>query len=139
MDQENSTSCTPLEDAHEALVESSLPLLFSTYDEAIERGLHDPVLFLVDCEDPLGDEVARAWAGDEAVDDAVVCEIADRENDDATTVLARAVPWTDCHREVPDVFPYLAAVFEKKPDKNGFLVISITDGGATAFTVPFDS
>ncbi|MBN1852668.1 MAG: hypothetical protein JW829_08085 [Pirellulales bacterium] len=139
MNHKQGTGRTMQEDPHEALIESSLPLLFATRTEALDHGLHDPVLFLVDCEDPMGGEMARAWVGDDAVDDAVILESASRENDDTTTVLARAVPWTQCQKEVPGTFPYLAAVFEKKPDQDGFLVISVTNAGAAAFTVPLES
>ena len=128
-----------MDETHEAMVESSLSLLFATYDEAIQSGVDDPVLFLVDCEDVIGGEIARAWAGDEAVEDAVVLERAKRDaENDATTVLARAVPWADCRQEVPAVFPYLAAVFENEPETGGFLVLSVTDGGAAVFTVPLE-
>jgi hypothetical protein len=40
---------------------------------------------------------------------------------------------------VPVTFDYLAPVFEESPPENGFLVISITAGGASALTVPMDA
>jgi hypothetical protein len=124
----------PLEQ-QQALAESSLPLLFSTYDEARAAGVADPVVLLLDCEDEIGSQIARAWLGNDPVDDALA--LADEGRD--TTVFARPFPWKACRDEVPKTFPYLAAVFKSPPPQDGFLVISITAGGASALTVPFDA
>ncbi len=123
----------PLEQ-QQALAESSLPLLFETYDQAIEKGVKSPVVILVDCEDEIGGQIARAWLGDETVDDA----IANTTTDD-TTVFARAESWKQCKQEVPQTFEYLAPVFENGPPGDGFLAVSITAGGASALTVPMDA
>ena len=37
-------------DGREALVESSLGSLFDAYDVAVEEGLTEPVMLLIDCE-----------------------------------------------------------------------------------------
>ena len=95
-------------DEQQALVESSLPLLFDTWDDANAHRVKDPVILLVDCEDDIGGEIARAWLGD----DAVAAAITDTHAEDqaaATTVFARF---------------------------DAFLTISITSGGASALTVP---
>ena len=64
----------------------------------------------------------------DAVDDAIA------NNSDDTTVYARAENWKQCKREVPETFEYLAPVFEGGPPLDGFLVVSITAGGASALT-----
>ena len=38
-------------DGREHLIESSLPRLFSAFDLAVDQGLVDPVVILIDCED----------------------------------------------------------------------------------------
>lgn len=124
----------PLEQQQE-LAESSLPLLFSTYDDARAAGVADPVVLLLDCEDRIGGEIARSWLGDDPVDDAVA--LADESRD--TTVFARSFPWKACCDQVPKTFPYLASVFDSPPPRDGFLVVSVTAGGASALTVPFDA
>jgi hypothetical protein len=116
------------------LLETSLPLAFSAYDEALAAKMRDPVVFVLDCEDSVGGEIARSWLGDEAVDDA----IADRDEDSETTVFAYAFPLAKCRAEVPAVFPYLKPVFDTLP-VDGFLAISVTAGGASALTVPFEA
>lgn len=123
----------PLEQQQE-LAESSLALLFETYDQAIERGMKSPVVILVDCEDEIGGQIARAWLGDDAVDDALA-----NNPDEETTVYARAESWRECKREVPETFEYLAPVFAEGPPDDGFLVVSVTAGGASALTVPMDA
>jgi hypothetical protein len=120
-------------------VESSLALLFDTRDEAASDGIREPVVFLVDCEDAMGGEMARAWAGNDAVDDAVGLQLFARDGDVETTVLARAVDWETCSRETPAIFPYLAPLFDASPPTDGFLTVVVTSGGAVAFTVPFDA
>lgn len=127
-----------MDGAHEAMIESSLSLLFATYDEATKDGVGEPVLFLIDCEDSIGGEIARAWAGGDAVDDAVYLEQSERVEGNATTVFARALPLSDCRKEVPVVFPYLADVLAGAPVADGMFVIVVTDGGAAAFSVPLD-
>lgn len=123
----------PLEQ-QQALAETSLPLLFSTYDEARSAGMADPVVVLLDCEDRIGGQIARAWLGDDAVNDAIGL------NDESdTTVFARPFPWKESQREIPKTFTYLAPVFQNPPPTEGFLVISVTAGGASALTVPYDA
>ena len=122
-------------DEQQALVESSLPLLFDTWDDANAHRVKDPVILLVDCEDDIGGEIARAWLGD----DAVAAAITDTHAEDqaaATTVFARFVPWLECCSEIPRYFPYLEPALSAKPPKDAFLTISITSGGASALTVP---
>jgi hypothetical protein len=123
----------PLEQ-QQALAETSLALLFSTYDEARSASMADPVVVLLDCEDPIGGQIARAWLGEDAVNDAIGM------NDESdTTVFARPFPWKDSQREIPKTFPYLAPVFQSPPPTDGFLVVSVTAGGASALTVPHDA
>jgi hypothetical protein len=120
-------------EAQQLLLESSLELAFSAYDEALKSKMRDPVVFLLDCEDAIGGEIARSWLGEEAVADA----IADHDDEvTETTVFAHAFPFAQCRTEVPAVFPYLRPVLEAPP-VDGFLSISVTSGGASALTVPF--
>lgn len=123
----------PLEQ-QQLLAESSLPLLFETYDAAVKDGMKLPLVLLVDCEDEIGGQIARAWLGDDVVDDAVA-----NNTDSDTTVYARAASWKKSRHEVPETFEYLAPVFEQSPPEDGFLVVSITAGGASALTVPMDA
>ena len=123
----------PLEQ-QQTLAETSLDLLFATYEQAIERGMQSPVVILVDCEDEIGGQIARAWLGDDAVDDA----IANNPESD-TTVYARAESWNECREEVPETFEYLEPIFAQDAPTDGFLVVSITAGGASALTVPMDA
>lgn len=121
------------------LLENSLPAVFSAFDEAIKQGMPAPVVFLLDCEDEIGGEIARSWLGDQAVNDAVEqqqLQDADEELDNATTVFAYAFSFDQCRAEVPNIFPYLAPVFASKLPADGFLVIAVTAGGASALTVP---
>ncbi len=122
-------------EAQQTLVESCLPLVFAEYDEAVASGVSVPVVVLVDCEDEIGGEIARAWVGDDAVDAAIAEEDHRRESDDDTTVFARVVSFADAKRDIPEVFPYLAPVFVTPPT-DGFLAISITAGGSSAIIVP---
>jgi len=124
------TNSDPLEQ-QQLLAESSLPLLFETYDDAIKNKTEDPVVMLLDCEDEIGGPIARAWLGGDTVDDAIANNV-----DDDTTVYARAVSWQEARREVPETFEYLASVFADPPPADGFLVVSVTAGGASALTVP---
>lgn len=126
----------PLE-AQQLLLESSLELAFSAYDEALSSKLRDPVVFLLDCEDAIGGEIARSWLGEEAVADAIADHaVADEDEETETTVFAHAFPFAQCRTEVPAVFPYLRPALETPP-VDGFLAISVTSGGASALTVPF--
>ena len=125
-------------DAQQALLESCLPLVFAEYDQAVQRGLKTPVVVLVDCEDELGGDIARAWVGDEAVDTAIAEQLHERQSDEETTAFARVVSFAEAKREIPQVFPYLEPVFAAPP-QDGFLAISITAGGASALTVPPDA
>jgi hypothetical protein len=128
-------------DAREALVEDSLALVFEAYDRAAADGVVVPVIFLMDCEDEIGAEIARAWDGDDAVDAALLPE---REQDaeegpsSLVTVLSRPADFEDCQRELPELFPYLAASFERPPTA-GILVVVVAFGGAGTFTVPHDA
>jgi hypothetical protein len=118
------------------LLETSLPLVFETYDDAVRRKVNDPVIVLLDCEDEIGGEIARAWLGDEAVEDAVAHHAASDPSEDETTVFAYAFSLEECRREVPQVFPYLAPVLNGPLDPRGFWAISVTSGGASLLTVP---
>lgn len=137
-----SDSAPDLEEALEAqqtLLETSLPLAFETYDEAISRNVKDPVVLVLDCEDEIGGEIARGWLGDEAVDDAISYQAASDPAGDATTVFAYAFSLEECRREVPPVFPYLAPALEAPPAPGGFWAIAVTSGGASLLTVPLDA
>jgi hypothetical protein len=141
-------SADPLEqfdplDQMEQLVESSLRLIFSTYDEALRERVRQPVVLLLDCEDVLGREIAEAWLGSEAVQDAVAAVHAERvggevEGEPSTTVFARPMPLAACRQEIPPVFPYLRESFEQPP-REGIFVMAVTAGGAATFTVPYSS
>ena len=132
----------PLEEALEAqqlLLETSLPLAFETYDEAVSRKVKDPVVLVLDCEDEIGGEIARSWLGDAAVDDAISYQAASDPAGDATTVFAYAFSLEECRREIPPVFPYLAPALEAPPAPGGFWAIAVTSGGASLLTVPLDA
>ncbi|RIK77597.1 MAG: hypothetical protein DCC67_12485 [Planctomycetota bacterium] len=124
-------------EAQQTLLETSLPLVFEAYDDALRRNVADPVVLLVDCEDAIGGEIARTWLGDDVVDDAILAESAERQSEDQTTVFAYAHSLEDCRREIPTVFPYLAPALQ--PPAAGFLAVSITAGGASALVVPPDA
>jgi hypothetical protein len=130
-------------DQMEQLVESSLPLVFSTYDDALRDRVREPVVLLIDCEDDVGREIAEAWLGGEAVDDAIVAVHAQAaEGPDAdeplTTVFARPMPLAACRKEIPPVFPYLRESFDRPPAE-AVLVVAVTAGGAGTFSVPHAS
>jgi hypothetical protein len=124
-------------EAQQALLETSLPLVFEVYDDAIKRKVKEPVVLLLDCEDEIGGEIARSWLGDDSVEDAIFHEAADRESDDETTVFAIAFPLAECRREIPRVFPYLEPALNAPA--NGFLAVSVTAGGASVLIVPPDA
>jgi hypothetical protein len=120
----------------EELIESSLPLVFETYDEAVRAGVVDPVVILVDCEDEIGHEIARQWVGDEAVEAAIAAQAGESDTPETTTALARAVSFRECRREISASFPYLRGTFEQPPPPDGFVAVVISFGGAATFTVP---
>ena len=122
----------------QALAESCLPLLAETWQDAIDEGVDDPVVVLVDCEDPYGGQMARAWLGDEAVSEAIA-QVRATDEEGATTVFARAVSWRACRDEILSVFPYLEPAFAGAPSSEGFLVVSVTSCGACALLVPLDA
>lgn len=132
-------------EAQQLLAESSLAEVFEAYDEARAEVIDSPVVFVVDCEDPLGAEIARAWVGDELVDNAIAIESyaqggdGDEPDDARTTVLVAPVAFELAKRETPGTFPYLAGAFAAGPPKDGVLVISVTSGGASALTAPWDA
>lgn len=121
------------------LLENSLPAAFSAYDAAKQQGIVEPVIFLLDCEDEIGREIASSWLGNEAIEDAIEqrqLSDADEEDGSVTTVFAHAFPLEQCRREVPTVFPYLKPVFNETLPENSFLAIVVASGGASALTVP---
>jgi hypothetical protein len=126
-------------EAQQTLLETSLPLAFETYDDAVSRKVKDPVVLVLDCEDEIGGEIARGWLGDEAVDDAISYQAASDPGGDATTVFAYAFSLEECHREVPPVFPYLAPALKAPPAPGSFWAIAVTSGGASLLTVPLDA
>lgn len=130
------------QDAQEQLLEDSLPVVFQAYDDARQRRIKDPVVFLLDCEDEIGGQIARSWVGDEAVDDAIAeqqSETSDPSETSRTTVFAVAFPFRQCRSEVPAVFPYLQPAFDESPPAEGFYAISVTAGGASIFTAPLSA
>jgi hypothetical protein len=126
-------------EAQQMLLETSLPLAFETYDDALQRKVVEPVVVLLDCEDPLGGEIARAWLGDETVEDAIAHHAATDPSEDETTVFAHAFSLDDCRREIPAVFPYLAPALQRAAPPEQFWAISVTAGGASLLGVPFDA
>ena len=126
-------------EAQQQLLESSLPLVFQAYDEATADAMAEPVVFLLDCEDPIGQQIATAWLGAESVRNAVAEQQLAEHSDDLTTVFAHAFSWAESRREVPIVFDYLAPVFDAEQPADGFLAIAVTAGGASAFTVPLSA
>lgn len=128
-------------EGREALVEFCLDRLFEAYDLACREGTVCPVVFLVDCEDPLGGPIAREWEGDDSVDSAILAH-ADSGGDDRatmTTVLTRAASFEDSRADIPALFPYLACSFEQFPRDDRFLVVAISFGGAATFTIPLSA
>ena len=125
--------------AQQELLESCLDLVFDTFDEGLSDNVIDPVIFVVDCEDKIGEQIASGWLGTEAVRDAVAEQQLLEGSDETTTAYARAVSLAECRREIPIVFPYLAPVFFGDPPATGFLAIAVTAGGASVFTVPLSA
>ncbi|MEX0936423.1 MAG: hypothetical protein WDZ59_01085 [Pirellulales bacterium] len=123
----------------EELIESSLPLVFETYDDAIRAGVVEPVVLLVDCEDQIGQQIAIQWVGEEAVEAAIAAQAGESDTPDTTTALARAVSFRECRREIPASFPYLRGTFAQPPPRGGFVAVVISFGGAATFTVPQDA
>ncbi len=131
----------------EALIEDSLLQVFEAYDLARRDGIKHPVVLLLDCEDEIGSQIARAWDGDDAVDAAIMANAvrddagADDDNAAAaiTTTLARWESFKRCRREVPKVFPYLAGTFEQPPPLDGFVAVVVACGGAATFILPLDA
>lgn len=128
----------PLE-LQQLLVETTLPLVFETYDNAVEEEVVDPIVLVVDCEDALGGQIARGWLGDEAIDDAIAAESGEDDSEHLTTALARAIAWADAAGALSEAFPYLASVFDDRPPEDGVLVIGVAAGGASALTAPWDA
>jgi len=120
----------------QSLLESSLPLVFEAYDAALQDGVVCPVVLLLDCEDPIGGEIARAWLGAESVGEAIAERESATQAAEETTVFAHAFPLEQCREEIPRVFDYLAPVFQEQPPEDGFWAVSVTCGGASALTVP---
>ncbi len=144
-DQEFSDEDAASQD-QQALLESSLDLAFSAYDMAKSEGTVEPVVFLLDCEDTIGGQIARGWLGEETVDEAIRDHQGQQlqsDDDETTTVFAHAFSLTQCADEVPKLFPYLAPIFDESFNeslpKDGFLAISVTSGGASALSVPFSA
>jgi len=123
-------------DAQQALLEESLELVFDVYDAAIREGVHEPVVILLDCEDPIGGEIVRGWLGRDTVDAAIADQRSADPAGELTTVFAHAFPLTECAEQVPAVFPYLAPVFAASLPADVILAISVAGGGASALTVP---
>ena len=137
---QHSTATDEALQQQQSLLESSLPAAFAAYDTAKKQGMPAPVVFLLDCEDEIGGEIAQSWLGDQTVIDAIAHRQSQADQDEpdlSTTVFAYAFPFEQCLSEVPQVFPYLAPVFEQPRPNDGFLAIAVTAGGASALTVPF--
>jgi len=133
---EDSLSDEAASQAQQEMLENCLELVFDAFDEGVADKVVDPIVFLLDCEDEIGAQIASAWMGAEAVRDAVAEQQLADPGSDLTTVFARAFPLAESRQEVPDVFPYLASVFEAELPTDGFLAIAVTACGASAFTVP---
>jgi len=145
LEQESSCEDDAQQD-QQALLESTLDLAFSAYDMAKSEGVVDPVVFLLDCEDTIGGQIARSWLGEETVDHAIRDQqeqLLPSDIEETTTVFAHAFSWAQCTEEVPKIFSYLAPIFydsfQELLPKDGFLAISVTSGGASALTVPFSA
>ncbi len=123
----------------EELLESSLPLVFETYDEAAKSRVAEPVVFLIDCEDPLGGQIARSWLGDDAVDSAIAMQSSEEGAAERTTVFARAFPFDQTRSEVARTFPYLNGSFAGAPPTDALIAVVVSYGGAATFFVPYDS
>ncbi len=127
----------------QVLVEVSLGLVFSIYDEAIEGKIKEPVVFLLDCEDQIGNQIAQGWLGAEEVSEAILDRQSNiqegEEPESSTTVFSGAYPYEMCSEEIPQVFPYLADVFAEEFSDEGIMVVSVTSGGASVLTVPLEA
>ena len=44
------------------LLESCLEIVFDAYDEAVREKMIEPVVFVIDCEDDIGEEIANCVA-----------------------------------------------------------------------------
>ena len=128
-------------EGREALVEFCLVCLFEAYDLACHEEISYPVVFLIDCEDPIGGPIAREWEGDDPVDSAILAHADCGGNDrlTMTTVLTRAASFEDSRKDVSALFPYLAGSFDRLPPDDQFLVVAISFGGAATFTIPFSA
>jgi hypothetical protein len=124
-------------ESQQMLLETSLPLVFEAYDDAVKRKVKTPVVLLLDCEDAIGGEIARGWLGKEAIEDAIAQHAATDSSDDETTVFAIGFPLEECRREIPSVFPYLEPALQAPT--SGFLAVSVTSGGASILIVPPDA
>ena len=148
--------------ARENLVENNFDEIVAGYQAACKQGEADPVVFLVDCEDPIGSQIARAWEGDDTVDEAILDarhsdiplegdasvegkvstpdESSDHgargDSEERTTILVRTFPFADSCEEVPGVFPYLADSFRQAPSADQFLIVVVAAEGAATFTAP---
>lgn len=127
------------EEAQQELLESCLEIVFDAYDEAVGNKMAQPVVFLLDCEDAMGEQIAYAWLGEPTVRDAVMEQRLESPGSELTTVFAKAFPYDHSRNEVPLVFDYLAPVFDHPIPDDGFLAIAVTAGGAAAFTVPLSA
>lgn len=132
-------------EAQQEFVESALELVFQTHAGAIEEGVPEPIVVLLDCEDELGGQIARGWLGDQTVDDAIALEHAgasDGEEPDATevtTAFAHAMPLAEAAGELSEAFPYLADSLQEIDPAEGVVILGVTAGGACLLTAPFDA
>jgi hypothetical protein len=63
-----STGDTDLDmEYQQSFLEDSLSQVFMAYDEAVGAGIDQPVVILLDCDDPIGGRVAQAWLGAETI------------------------------------------------------------------------
>lgn len=125
--------------AQQELVESCVEMMFEVLDSAHEEKVEDPVVYLIDCEDEIGRQIVSAWIGDEAVDNAIAQRKREQPEDERTTVFSQAFTLVESRREVPEVFPYLADAFDEGAPDDAFMVVAITAGGASVFTVPLSA
>ena len=96
-------------DCQQTLLENCLEEAFAAYDQGLNSGSNELVVFLLDCEDPIGSQIARSWLGPEAVEQAIEDVQSQRTDTDETTVFATTFSWVDSQREVPQVFPLSVA------------------------------
>ena len=75
--------------AQQELLESCLDLVFNTYDEGLAEQVTDPVIFLLDCEDEIGEQIASGWLGSELVRDTVAEQQRQDDSGEMTTAYAR--------------------------------------------------